>query len=631
MCGFTGYYSTIKRHLVSEVESSLESIANRGPDDSGVNFIDTSNGVVCLGHRRLSIIDLSADGHQPFFDEQKHFAILYNGELYNYIELRQELELLGVNFRTNTDTEVVLNAWKTWGHNCMIKFNGMFSIVVVDFKMEKMFLIRDAFGIKPLFYSFFDNNIYFASEVTALLKYLKSPPQINLQKSIDYLLFNIHDNDESTFFDNIFSILPGHFLKIDLFNFSNNFESVKWWTPRIIESSNLNFKDASECLRDIFLRNVQLNMRSDVIVGAALSGGIDSSAIVCCMRKVEPTIPIHTFTYVANSQKINEEKWADLVNLKVNSQAHKVSICQTEFLDDISDLIKTQGEPFSGTSIYAQYQIFKEAKKVGVKVTLDGQGADEMLGGYLGYPEYRIESLLNIGSFSGAFNFTKLWSRHTNQNVIEPWKQLLKNKVINNNKISKSTLIRNYFTPDWVDLDYLKKQNVNVFYKSQKNVIESSDRKLVQQLVSDLTLNRIPRLLRYADRNSMRFSVESRVPFLSIELSNFLHSLPESYLVSDSGESKSLFRNAMRGIVPDEILDRKDKIGFNTPENELISNLLIKTIDKLNNTINIPFINKDKLLKNLKSNIIHKKTVESIEWRLYNLVEWIRLFEVQFK
>lgn len=629
MCGFTGYFTSSGQVPSSVLKASLDAIAHRGPDDEGINYFETANGTLCLAHRRLSIIDLSANGHQPFFDHSGRYVMVFNGEVYNYKELRSELERSGISFRTNTDTEVLLEAWKFWGDTCWPKLVGMFSVVIFDQEQQRLLLVRDAFGIKPLYYWKDPNAIFFASEIPALIKLLPSKPYLNLQRAVEYLVYDNYDNDEYTFFEGVYQILPGHLLDLDLTNLIQSESPKSWWTPEIAEKSNLSFADAREQLRELFLQSVRLHLRSDVPVGAALSGGVDSSAVVCAMRYLEPDMPIHTFTYVAGSEKLNEEHWADLVNNRVNAKVNKVFVNTEELVTDLTDLIRTQGEPFSGTSIYAQYRIFKRAKEQGITVSLDGQGADELLGGYYGYPDRRIQSFMASNEWLRAINFSKQWGNRLERSALEPWQHAIATRMPDKMKQTMSKIFGKVEIPEWLNENVLNEQGVHLNMPNRNRMVWSKDRKLMEQLANELVGLRIPRLLRYADRNAMRFSIESRVPFLTIELADFMYGLPESYLVSDKAESKYIFREAMRGIVPNEILDRKDKIGFETPERELIKKMGGTFNEHLSTMGSAPFLNKGLLSKQYNKSFFDSPSPNSRHWRLMNLVIWMDLFDVQ--
>ncbi|MBM3176583.1 MAG: asparagine synthase (glutamine-hydrolyzing) [Bacteroidetes bacterium] len=631
MCGLVGYFAPSGTLHEDSFRASLQAIAHRGPDDEGINYFEGTNGIVCLAHRRLSIIDLSANGHQPFFDNTGRYAMVYNGEVFNYTELRTDLEALGITFRTKTDTEVVLESWKYWGNDCWRKFTGMFSVVIYDRKIQNLVMARDPFGIKPLYYRCEQNSVFFASEIPALIKLLPSRHYLNIQRAIEYLVFDNYDNDEKTFFEGVSQLLPGHFLSFDLSKDLLKTHPVRWWIPDIAQRTTLTFTEATEKLRELFLQSVRLHLRSDVPVGAALSGGIDSSSVVCAMRYLEQEMPIHTFTYVAAGTNLNEENWADFVNKRVNANVNKVYIQSDDLLKDLTDLIRTQGEPFSGTSIYAQYRIFKRAKEKGIKVTLDGQGADELLGGYYGYPERRIRSFMASNSWIRALNFSKNWAGRLERSASEPWLHAIASMMPEKMLFRLARLLGKVEIPSWLDLKMLKNQGVVLNSPKTASVVNSRDRKLMEQLANELIALRIPRLLRYADRNSMRFSIESRVPFLTIDLANFMYGLPEEFLVSDKAESKHIFREAMRGIVPNEILDRKDKIGFETPERELIKKMGLIFNDNLLSLGKLPFLKTELLTKQYNDAFFDSPSLNNRHWRIINLIIWMNIFDVQCK
>lgn len=630
MCGFTGYFTRPGVVGADALRQSLNAIAHRGPDDEGILHFSVADGELCLAHRRLSIIDLSASGHQPYVDHSGRYTMVYNGEVYNYKELREELRALGHQFFTNTDTEVVLEAWKAWGDKAWKRFTGMFSVVIYDALEKELVMVRDPFGIKPLYYLVKEGEIFFASEIPALVKLMPNSPELNFQRAFEYLMFyGAYDFDHQTFFRGVLQLMPAHYLRISLQKIKNIPDQKRWWAPEIGAVSKLSLNEASEELRRLFLESVRLHLRSDVPVGAALSGGLDSSAIVCAMRQLEPDMDINTFTYVARNTGFNEEVWADVVNSHVKAKANKVSIQPEELAFDLIDLIRTQGEPFSGTGIYAQYRIFKKAKEEGITVSLDGQGADELLAGYFGYPEKRIHSLLIQGKVNEAWSFSKNWSDRTGQKRLLAWRPLI-SEFLSPQTIFKGrkALGRANF-PDWLNVHALSEAGVHLDFPGQQKFVTSANRKVMEQLANELIANRIPRLLRYADRNSMRFSIESRVPYLTTEMADFLYSLPEEYLISSSGESKHIFRRAMRNMVPDQILDRKDKIGYDTPQKSLLSSMNEVFYENLEGMADNPFFDKKILYKVYGKDTFQNLDANPRHWRVMNFFIWMNQFQVK--
>ncbi len=346
----------------------------------------------------------------------------------------------------------------------------------------------------------------------------------------------------------------------------------RWWWPPIDEMQPRSLSDAADELRNLFLGSVSRQLRSDVPVGAALSGGVDSSSIVCSMRYLEPDMPIHTFSYLARGSEFNEELWCNIVNEHVGAIAHVVDGSETDRDVDLDSIIKAQGEPFGSSSITASYRVYELARQSGITVTLDGQGADELLGGYEGYPTAIFRSFLDRHDYVGLMRFQKSGREWPGRNMRKMVLHLGQAIVPEHVRALALGAAGYDITPDWLDSEAL--MQVGAVPRPPESTAMTSEgrgRRLAERLRIALTKNRLPALLRHGDRNSMAWSVESRVPFLSPALAEFALRLPERYLVSESGETKHLFRRAMRGIVPNAILDRRDKIGFATSEIDMLN------------------------------------------------------------
>ncbi len=625
MCGILGVVSKKSISVNYKIDYALDTLGYRGPDDRGIKSLECGLSRVLFGHTRLSIIDLSASGHQPMSSLDEIQSIVFNGEIYNYIELRNELIEIGYKFHSDSDTEVLLAAWREWGKECLIKLVGMFAFAILDCSKNKITCVRDAFGIKPFFYTWENENFLFASELGAIKALKFESVELDWQIAYDYLVHGSYDTGSRTFLNDVFNLSPGHLLEIDLLKNIKS-EPIRWWKPSVEERTDINFNQATELVRDQFLNNVRLHMRSDVPLGAALSGGIDSSSVVCAMRKVEPELPINTFSFIAQGSSVSEEAWVDLVNVHVNAIPHKIILDPRELASDIDEMIKVQGEPFGSTSIYAQYRVFKLARDHGVTVTLDGQGADEMLAGYSGFPGQRIRSLLEKGKFSEAIHFLNEWSKWPGRNRLMGIKQTIA-------QISQGCLYDTFMlinnkkkTPTWVNTEILEQRGIIRRLPRHSFSKNNIGRRVNAELALCLTQRGLPALLRHGDRNSMRFSVESRVPFLTLDLVNLLLSLPESYLISKDGETKSIFRAAMRGIVPDQILDRRDKIGFETPEREWMIFMAATARNWLSEDLELPFLNQSKILKEFDLIISGKINFSWQVWRWINFSRWYLSF-----
>lgn len=624
MCGITGgFWRTAPTQLEQKVRDSLYALHRRGPDHQGFELYTQASSTLVLGHTRLSIIDLTTSAQQPMYSVDQRFGLVFNGEIYNYLELRAELEALGVTFRTRSDTEVLLQAWAQWGRQALTRLKGMFAFVVHDRQLQTLTCVRDAFGIKPFFYGVEEGAFFFASELSAITPLKSERAQLNWQRAYDYLVHGEYDFGEDCFIEGVHSLLPGSLLTVSLVSCVVSSPEL-WWQPSIEQTQDISFADASERLRELFLHNVRLHLRSDVPLGAALSGGIDSSAIVCAMRHLEPDADIHTFSYIARGSLVSEESWVDKVNDYVEAVPHKIVVSAQELFADLPDLIAAQGEPFGSTSIYAQYRVFQEAKAQGITVTLEGQGADELHGGYNGYPGQRIRTLLEQGRFTQALRFLNQWSTWPGRSRLEGLKRLV--GEFSEGRLHDLLRVANGMdnVPDWIRGDVLREGGVHLGYPGVSAPTGAYGRRMMGTLASSLSQRGLLGLLRHGDRNSMRFSVESRVPFLTTDMADFMLSLPEEYLVSPQGETKHLLRSALRGIVPDEVLDRRDKVGFATPEQQWLLGMADVIRPWLKEDLKLPFLNQPRLLEHFEAVVAGRRAYSWQVWRWINFACWYR-------
>jgi asparagine synthase (glutamine-hydrolysing) len=628
MCGIFGIFSESGSKF--SIENSLNKLKHRGPDDSGVMYwypgtgyqqnLDLNNSYrVALGHQRLSIIDLTEAGKQPMLSHDREKWIVYNGEVYNYIELRQELEQEGIRFKTKTDTEVVLEALIYWGpENAVKRFRGMFAIAYFDMLTDSITLIRDPFGIKPLYYCRWLDGLAFSSEISPLLDLEGVDKSLDPENTWHYLRFGVANHGANSMISGVKQVKPGCLMRIFLNQSGIELLSGEYWSAQEITPKQISYEEAVQKVRKYFLDNVRLHLRSDVPVGVALSGGVDSSAIVCAVRYLNPDQEIHTFSYIADDERISEEKWVDMVNLYTQSIPHKVKPLAGNLISDIQGLMHVQGEPFGSTSIYAQNQIFRAAHAAGIKVMLDGQGADEMLGGYTSYQGARLASLISAFSFGEALKFLGSQKQWPDRNIKSVLVNGLGHLLPDLFRPIARTLVGRTDSPIWCNLKWFDQMGV----KRQCHWYHDKGGEYLRaDLMESLEVGLIG-LLRYEDRNSMAYSIESRVPFLTVDFCELLLSLPESYLISEDGTTKKVFKDAMRGIVPDVILDRRDKVGFATPEfdwlkknPQLLSNALAKA-DK------VPCFNYDGLNKYCEEVMSGKIPFSFQLWRLINFIEW---------
>ena len=510
---------------------------------------------VGLGHRRLSILDLSPQGHQPMTLDGR-FAITYNGEVYNYLEIRHELQALGHIFRTDSDTEVLLHAWQQWGPEALHRFNGMFAFVLLDTRWQKLYAVRDRFGIKPLYYTDRPGYLAFASEVKQLRLLPEYEFQLNEANAYDYLRNGSVDHNTETFEQGILQVGHGHYLEVDL---QNNQHQLKQWYKLEPTPWKGSFEEACDRFYKLLKDSIRLRMRSDVPVGSALSGGLDSSTIVCLMREVlrgqgKEDLPIKTITSCQEDKKYDEWEYAETVIQKVRAEPYKVFPTFEKLLEDLDRFIWHMDYPFGSTSQFSQWCVFEGAAQVGLKVMIDGQGADEQLAGYGGNDMALYTGLLASGQLGEFASEVVAYNKyHGNWPVgfmIGAIQYHIPSWILN--QVPDRFRFRKQHAPDWLRLTFI----------GQPRKGAGSLRK---SLYGQVTEGPLPALLRYEDRNSMAFSIESRVPFMDYRLIEFTLGLPEHF-VYRRGERKHILRKTFAGQVPEKVLARRDKMGFVSAE-----------------------------------------------------------------
>lgn len=546
MCGICGLYDLENKRKNREalLDAINEAQKHRGPDDRGT-FLE---GPVGLGHVRLSIIDLSSAGHQPMLYGDR-YALVFNGEIYNYIELREELTKAGYSFQTQTDTEVVLAAYDRWGEACQTRFNGFWAIALYDRKTGGLFLSRDRYGVKPLYYTNQPGYFLFASEIKALLQDENIRRKANDAVIFDYLVNGFVDCTEETFFQDILRLPAGCCMTLD-----------KAGRQQIKRYYDLPYKEeligsvTDETIREfrrLFQESVKLRLRADVPVGSCLSGGLDSSSIVCessrQLKQHQGGSGQKTFSSCYQGDPNDERKFIDAVADAAGVDAHYIYPTGETLFHDLDRLIYTQDEPFVSTSMYASYCVMKLANENDTKVLLDGQGADEILCGYRKARVYYIKRLLHAKKLGRAAKEILYYL---------PYMRKGKNVSL----LAELNMLRQFFgktSSSDIRHRYLEE---SFSKRSLKNSYENNQR----FLLNDFDKIVLPALLRYVDRNSMAFSIEDRLPFLDFRLVEYAMRLPLNAKI-DKGYSKAIMRKALD--MPEIIRRRKDKIGFYTPEN----------------------------------------------------------------
>jgi asparagine synthase (glutamine-hydrolysing) len=551
-------------------------MARRGPDDAGSLTLEARGGRrLLLTQTRLAIIDTSSAGHQPFEVPEAGVSLVFNGEIYNYESIREELLKAGVTFKTLTDTEVLARAWIHWGSDSLNRIEGMFAFAVWDSFKSELTLVRDPFGVKPLYYSHFDDGIAFASTPSALVKSGLVSKGVNIQAAFSYIAYGQYDLGNQTFYSGIERLAPGYLLQIKLDEFGLEQKLLKWWNPNLELIADTGFDQAAIEVRRLFLESVKLQMRSDVPIGFALSGGVDSSAILCAARHLYPEADLLAFSYMADDPRISEEKWARIANSKAMATIYPVRFGVDSVTREIDDMTQGQGEPVSSSRIFAQYKVFEEASLRGVKVVLEGQGADEIFAGYNGFAHLRVISLLETMQLVKLAKFVIAWRKWPGRSTTAMLGQAASYIFRANRWPVRSQFFfrRKLLAEDAQSLLVLSEaKRLGLLTKTahlHRLDPEYKGRRVTEGLLDALSKSYIPQLVRQGDRNSMHHSVENRVPFLYRPLVEYVLRLPEHFLISPEGETKSVLKAALRGIVPDEILDRRDKVGFETPQNDL--------------------------------------------------------------
>ena len=593
------------------------------------------NGGVAIGHRRLAIIDLSALGHQPMRYRDRYW-ISYNGEVYNYLELRSELRTAGYSFESDADTEVIAAAYDHWGPDCLHRFNGMWGLAILDTVKCTLFLARDRFGVKPLYLFGGGGRLAFASEIKAFSALNRWRARANRARLLDFLLWNISDHTDETMFEGVRQLPAGHHLTIDvepvLRAMPNGLSPIgppRRWYSLPSESTCPSSADAVATLRELLDDAVRLRLRSDRTVGSCLSGGLDSSSIVCLMgkqlRSRGANDVLHTFTARSHDAEFDESRYADAVVSRAGATSHQITPEPAALFKDLERLTWHQDEPFVSTSIFAQWSVFGAARAADVIVMLDGQGADETLGGYRGFFGAYLAGLARHGRFGTWFQestalrreigFSRARSLGYTLAYLQPAALGLIGRFDH----------RAYANRDWVDatcLDGFREDPVRTAGGRPSSVREMS--------IAQIVATNLPMLLRWEDRNSMAHSIEARVPFLDYRVVEHCLCIADKDKLG-GGIAKLALRQSMRGLVPDLVLDRRDKMGFVTAERLWVTRdmaarfreELVLASEALQGIVS-PLV-----VDQFDQVVAKQRPFDHRYWRVISAGRWIRVFGVQ--
>jgi asparagine synthase (glutamine-hydrolysing) len=672
MCGIAGLLDIrgwVDVHLIIRM---MDLLSHRGPDDEGyllVN-IERETAISCrgkatnpalglppvenyirepfnlaLGHRRLAIINLSSGGHQPMSSIDKRLWIVFNGEIYNYLELRNELTAMGYRFNNDTDTEVILAAYDAWGVGCLLRFNGMWAFALWDSAYQRLLCARDRFGIKPFYYYFDGRQFRFASEIKAILPNFATPPIANDHIIFDYLAHGQVGHSTETFFRGIHQLAPAHYLVFDVNDLQSN--AVAELAPRRYWDLNPEYRiegltDTQYARRfyELLEDSIRLHLRSDVPIGSCLSGGLDSSTIVCianCLLRQDgtSTAPIEdchkTFSSCFDDERFDERQYITEVLALIGAESNYVFPDGRHLVQELSQIVRHQDEPFGSTSIYAQWSVFCRAAERGIKVMLDGQGGDELLAGYLSYYPYYHLDLLARGAWKTFWNEWRHYLAYQHQAPIPSLHTLFTigtSAWLNGPKHLIKQLLgtsANKLYP-WLLRDYIR------MYAHKENRYTSKFDCLFREALYQDLVGWLPSLLRYEDRDSMAFSIEARVPFLDYRLVEYVFALPADQKIR-AGLTKFILREATRGVIPAKVRQRTDKMGFETPEaiwfRQYLAMFAREVIHSVPQPVKVYFdpLQVERLIDEATQEEASDRTCNTL-WRILNLCLWFDIFHV---
>jgi len=597
MCGIAGILSfetdTATDASVRSVRNMVELMKHRGPDDEGFYQDDR----MVLGHCRLSIIDLSSAGRQPMCNENRSLWLTYNGEIYNHRELRNELEREGHSFKSHTDSEVILHAYEQWGESCLSRFNGMWAFGLWDSVNRRLFCSRDRFGIKPFYYVLEKQRFIFASEIKAILSAVDRKPDLNDSTCYRFLSRGRTELGSGTFYRGIERLMPAHWMRLGVPGPCDQ-QSGSYWDvqcragyaskPEKEESAN-----RTEAFYSLFEDSVNLRLQSDVPVGSCLSGGLDSSSIVCAVSRILGRMPsdyrsigdrLKTFSACFSYPWCDERAFSVPVAEYCQAESHQIFPSGDRILESLSTMLRFHDEPFPSTNVFSQWNVMQLASSRGIKVLLDGQGGDELLGGYLPYVSHFLLDLLRNKRYARCLG--ELFS------LFPSGLSLLFGSVfhaVRQGFASDRTAASSFLSFDpqpWRDIPARRK------FRSVREMLKEH-----------LTESSVPDLLRYEDRNAMAHSIESRLPFLDYRLVEQVFSLPVDDLYR-FGWTKRILRQAMKGKMPDRVRQRRSKLGFATPESIWLNenrNAVKKLFVRSENELGDRFLNRKHILKHLNS------------------------------
>jgi len=615
----------------------LDRVAHRGPDAAGWQVFQSNAGPVALGHRRLSIIDLSDAASQPMEYADGRYWITYNGEIYNYLELRDELTAAGHRFRTQSDTEILLAAYAQWGEAALDRLVGMFAFVLWDTKDHVAFAARDRFGIKPLYVFAAPGGVAFASEIKQYAGLASFVARLNIGRAYDFLSAGIMDHTGETLFEGVRQLQGGECVRLDLQRWHPG-EALplrRWYG--ILEPGTLNIgeREAARRFRELLSQSVRLHLRSDVPVGTCLSGGLDSSSIVCLMAheldEAQTGARVHTISACYDVKSVDERPFMEAVVGRAGTVPHWCHPRAEDAFAAAERITWHQDEPYGSTSIFAQWCVFNEARQAGLKVMLDGQGADEQLAGYHGSFSYYFASLMRQRRFISLLRAMAERHRWHGVSFAEQARAYLPPLLPRGLACWLRRERQTTSGTSWLDGEALRPHlGRNAFDTARERIGRPAiagvgDLCLVLTQSSNLAM-----LLHWEDRNSMAHGIEARVPFLDHRLVEFSIGLGDRHKIV-GGDTKRVLRRAMHDILPARVRDRRDKLGFTTPEQawfrgplrQLVRAGIEQTLTRYPG-----LLNRRGVEEHVDAMLNGRKPVDFSLWRIISLGIWGQVFGV---
>jgi asparagine synthase (glutamine-hydrolysing) len=616
-------------------KANIDIVSHRGPDGEGWKVFDTSRGPLALGHRRLAIIDLSDAGHQPMSYADGRYWLVFNGEIYNYFELKRELETLGRVFTSQSDSEVLVAAYAQWGEDALQRFVGMFAFVIWDAREQRLFAARDRFGIKPLYTVSGPQGIAFASEIKQLLNLPGVTCGMNVARVRDFLASGISEHTSQTMFGDVQQLRGGECAMLDLAKWdAGQAPPVRRWYD-ILKSGGLNLseQEAGERFRDLLTKSVEMHLRSDVPVGSCLSGGLDSSSIVCLMdrllREQKVDAPINTVSACYKEKEVDERPFMKTVVASTHSNPNYVYPTVHDAIAQAEMITWHQDEPYGSTSIFAQWSVFAAAKAAGVKVMLDGQGADEQLAGYHGGFYYYMADLVRRRRWLALARTLSERRAYHGLSYVEQLRGLsvpfLPRRLLGRGKQMLGM-------PDWLASEAFRAigDTGDAFSTALSGIGLGPVQSIGDLCVAMTQGSNLTMLLHWEDRNSMAHGIEARVPFLDHRLVEFSIALGGSHKIL-YGDTKRVLRRAMADTLPPQVANRRDKLGFATPEQIWFRGPLRKAIeDGVEDTLTrFPgLLHRENTRRLTQQMLAGERPLDFTAWRIVNVGIWGRVFGV---